>query len=129
MIVNNKQARALVVDGATGLVILKPGINEMTDADFAIAKGGFESAGLIKSGKLEIGPSKEEKVGSTIVSVGKSLKDITDLEKVQQIIDATLDADLLNTWRKAEKREEVRLFIMNQLDVIKTGKKPEGEDA
>lgn len=129
MIVHNKQARAISFDGLTGLLVLKPGINEILDADFNFAKGAFESAGLIKAGLIVVGPSKEEKKGSEVVTVGKSLKDITEISVVEEMVNATFDNALLDKWRKEEKREDVRILIINQIDLLKTPRKPEGESA
>lgn len=126
MFLNNKQTRPVVATGLTGQIILQPGINEVPEAEYAFIKPALESAGLFKSKLLEEGPTKEAKEGTKVITVGKSLAECSK-EQAEALILETFDVKLLETWKKNEKRDDVRLAIVNQIDEVKKG--PKNSDA
>lgn len=122
MFLNNKQTRPVVATGLTGQIILQPGINEVPEAEYAFIKPSLEGAGLFKSKLLEEGPTKEAKEGTKVITVGKSLAECSK-EQAEALILETFDVKLLETWKKNEKRDDVRLAIVNQIDEVKKGPK------
>lgn len=126
MFLNNKQTRPVVATGLTGQIILQPGINEVPEAEYAFIKPALEGAGLFKSKLLEEGPTKEAKEGTKVITVGKSLAECSK-EQAEALILETFDVKLLETWKKNEKRDDVRLAIVNQIDEVKKG--PKNSDA
>lgn len=126
MFLNNKQTRPVVATGLTGQIILQPGINEVSEAEYAFIKPALEGAGLFKSKLLEEGPTKEAKEGTKVITVGKSLAECPK-EQAEALILETYDVKLLETWKKNEKRDDVRLAIVNQIDEVKKG--PKNSDA
>lgn len=122
MFLNNKQTRPVVATGLTGQIILQPGINEVPEAEYAFIKPALEGAGLFKSKLLEEGPTKEAKEGTKVITVGKSLAECSK-EQAEALILETFDVTLLETWKKNEKRDDVRLAIVNQIDEVKKGPK------
>lgn len=122
MMLNNKQTRPVVATGLTGQIILQPGINEVPEAEYAFIKPALEGAGLFKSKLLEEGPTKEAKEGTKVITVGKSLAECSK-EQAEALILETFDVKLLETWKKNEKRDDVRLAIVNQIDEVKKGPK------
>lgn len=122
MFLNNKQTRPVVATGLTGQIILQPGINEVPEAEYAFIKPALEGAGLFKSKLLEEGPTKEAKEGTKVITVGRSLAECSK-EQAEALILETFDAKLLETWKKNEKRDDVRLAIVNQIDEVKKGPK------
>lgn len=122
MMLNNKQTRPVVATGLTGQIILQPGINEVPEAEYAFIKPALEGAGLFKSRLLEEGPTKEAKEGTKVITVGKSLAECSK-EQAEALILETFDVKLLETWKKNEKRDDVRLAIVNQIDEVKKGPK------
>lgn len=122
MFLNNKQTRPVVATGLAGQIILQPGINEVPEAEYAFIKPALEGAGLFKSKLLEEGPTKEAKEGTKVVTIGKSLAECSK-EQAETLILETYDVKLLETWKKNEKRDDVRLAIVNQIDEVKKGPK------
>lgn len=120
MMLNNKQTRPVVATGLSGQIILQPGINEIPEAEYNFIKPALEGAGLFKSKMLEEGPTKEAKEGTKVVTVGKSLSECSK-EQAEELIAETFDMKLLETWKKAEKRDDVRLAIVNRIDEVKKG--------
>lgn len=120
MMLNNKQTRPVVATGLSGQIILQPGINEIPEAEYNFIKPALEGAGLFKSKMLEEGPTKETKEGTKVVTVGKSLSECSK-EQAEELIAETFDMKLLETWKKAEKRDDVRLAIVNRIDEVKKG--------
>ena len=130
MMLNNKQTRPVVATGLTGQIILQPGINEVPEAEYAFIRPSLEGAGLFKSKLLEEGPTKEAKEGTKVITVGKSLSECSK-EQAEALILETFVVKLLETWKKNEKRDDVRLAIVNQIDEVKKGPKTsdDGDEA
>ena len=119
---NNNVLMTQIEEGAPILRIL-PGVNEVTDADWNKVRSTLSTK--IDDGMLlEIGTVTKK--GDKEVVSPKKFHDFVAAEAVA-IVGETYDVELLEKWRKLEKRDEVRLAIVNQIEEMK--KRPEEKEA
>ncbi len=127
MFVNNKQTRGVSFSSPSGaLVQLMPGISEISDEDAGALKSAIAPLKLEETGLIVFGETKTVGQGETKRTIGKTLADLKP-EEAEALILETNDVVLLNTWKKSEKRDEVRLAIVNRLEFIKNYKPGEDE--
>ena len=132
MLVKLNDNRVVMVPATEGAPMLRliPGINEIPDAQWSAVK---------KSLEVKLASKKIEEVGAITakgkgqnapdVTVGKTIKDLS-FSEAESIIKQTLDVNLLETWKKGEERQDVRLAIHNQIDEMqKREKKGDKKDA
>lgn len=131
MLVKLNENRVIMVPATEGAPMLRliPGINEVPDAQWNEVKKNLEgklSAKLIE----EVGSTTVKGKGANApeVTVGKTLKDLS-FGEAEAIIKQTLDVALLETWKKAEERSDVRLAILNQIDEMKKRNELNSKDA
>lgn len=128
MLIKFTEDRVLMVphtEGAAQLRII-PGINEVDDRIWAVVRPALEPK--IKLGTLQEVAAVEKasgKAGEKTIT-GKSITDLP-AQEAEAIIKQTLDVALLESWKKIEKRDEVRLAIASQIDEMKKRNKKEGE--
>lgn len=127
MIVHNKQTRAVVFSGKSGLVHLLPGVNEIHDEDAAILSANIAPLKLEEAGLIEFGDVKGTGKEGKGPAVGKSLSDYSP-EEAEALLKDTNDIKLLERWKKSEKRDDVRLHIVNRIEAVKNYKGPESEE-
>lgn len=131
MLVKLNENRVIMVPATEGAPMLRliPGINEVPDAQWNAIKKNLEGK---LSDKLieEVGSTTVKGKGANAqdVTVGKTLKDLS-FGEAEAIIKQTLDVALLETWKKAEERSDVRLAILNQIDEMKKRDKADKKDA
>lgn len=126
MLVTNHQTRAVVFSGKSGLVHLLPGVNELHDEDAAILSANIAPLKLEEAGLIEFGDVKKSgKDGA--VTVGKTLADLSP-EEAETTIKAVNDIKLLEKWKRGEKRDDIRLHLVNRIEEIKNYKGPESEE-
>ena len=131
MLVKLNENRVIMVPATEGAPMLRliPGINEVPDAQWNAIKKNLEGK---LSDKLieEVGATTVKGKGANAqdVTVGKTLKDLS-FGEAEAIIKQTLDVALLETWKKAEERSDVRLAILNQIDEMKKRDKADKKDA
>lgn len=132
MLVKLNENRVVMVPAVEGAPMLRliPGINEVPDAQWGSVKKSLESK---LSDKLieEVGSTTVKGKGQNAqdVTVGKTIKDLS-FGEAESIIKQTLDVKLLETWKKGEERQDVRLAILNQIEEMqKREKKGDKKDA
>ncbi len=124
MLVNNRQNRPVTFSGSTGLIVLSPGWNEMSDKDAETLRVNSKPLKLEENGHLEFGPTAKAKEGGK--EAGKTLSELTPVE-AEETIKETNDIKLLEKWRKGEKRDDVRLLIANRIEEVKNYKPGESD--
>lgn len=132
MIVKLNENRVIMLPAKDGEPMLRliPGINEVPDPQWNIAKKSLEPKLAVKLIE-EMGSTTVKGKGQNApdVSVGKTLKDF-NFSEAESIIKQTLDVKLLETWKKSEERQDVRLAILNQIEEMqKREKKGDKKDA
>lgn len=132
MLVKLNDNRVVMVPATEGAPMLRliPGINEIPDAQWSAVKKSLEAK--LASKKIEeVGATTAKGKGQNApdVTVGKTIKDLS-FSEAESIIKQTLDVNLLETWKKGEERQDVRLAILNQIDEMqKREKKGDKKDA
>jgi hypothetical protein len=100
-------------------IVLYPGVNEVNDADFTVAREHLEND--IKLKRIEIlekrVPGKTEDGKNTTIPEPKTLKDF-NAEKCRALIDQVNEPETLKKWKKRETRDEIRNAIQNRMDEI-----------
>lgn len=118
MLIKFTEARVLMVphtEGAAQLRII-PGVNEVDDRIWAVVRPSLEPK--IKRGSIVEIAASEKGTGKEKTLVGKAITELPPQE-AESIIKQTLDVVLLESWKKLEKRDEVRLAIATQIDEMK----------
>ena len=118
MILKYNEARALMTEHPEGepMIRIIPKVNEVEDRQWNLARPHLLhkiAAGLI----VELGATVK-KDGKAEVYVGKKLAEFS-AQEAEALVAETLDASLLEKWKKTELRDAVRLAIANQLEELK----------
>jgi len=132
MVINWKQARVLIIPlidiatkqiEPTGRVILLPGMNEVSEANWKICKQH-----LTKHDFLSIEEIKSDVKVAIVEGLEKSEKKNTKefhefpIELAEKAIDDCFDMKTLNAWKKKESRPDIRAMILSKIDKIKNRK-------
>ena len=138
MLINWKPERMLFIDlipvgeaKAKGLkpsksgIRLFPGINEIKDTDWAIAREHV--AGHIKLGNIIEIVERTQPAPGKPVKVATKLTELTP-KKARALIAETNSPDTLQEWLNAEIREEVRLAISKRMEKLKVEPKDDALD-
>ena len=131
MIINWKPARALIlhphVTKAKSITIV-PGINVVPDDQWALLRESLADRlgkDLVEvEGKVTQEPAKGpggKEITKTVV-MGKNPWEITDMNKVEELILQTNSIPLLTKWREKESRDSIRASIANRIDDLKVKK-------
>lgn len=95
-----------------GEKIFKPGINELTLADWEVIKDHDNVKHFLEEGKLSwVGRSPEDKEKPVEMSA-------LPISEVKRIVGNTVDVDLLAKWKTGEKRHEVVKLIEARIAFI-----------
>jgi len=94
-------------------MILKPGINEMSDKDWAKMKDHQKFKKMLEDGDMEVVKKDNEKSksGGEVASNLAEMK-ASDATKV---VEQTLDKELLESWLEGEERVTVQRALDKQL--------------
>lgn len=110
MLIQSSAAHVYII----GDVTFMPGVNKVPKEQWDKIKSHPHIKPRMTKGLLEMISDKESEDGFTSLSAYKPTE-------ASKLIDATFDVGLLNDWKTAETRKDVRAYIMAQL------KKIEGE--
>lgn len=128
MIVKWNEARVKIIPSQNGkLITLLPGHNEVNGKDWKAAREMVEAD--IKSGRItEVEPvleevpvkddkGKETPAKKTVIKSAKAFKDL-EPEEALKIVAETYSLETLEAWRKAERRDELRAALAEQIEKV-----------
>jgi hypothetical protein len=127
MIVNNKQTRLIVLpyrgknSMVMGKMVLLPGCNVVDETHWAAARSSVEDK--IKRGELvEVKTEVKETIHpqtkkKTVEVKGINLKDL-EAKEAAEVVDDTYSLETLGVWKEEESREDVRVAILKQIELV-----------
>ena len=95
-------------------VVLKPGVNEVSDKDWEVASRHPGVTVRLEDGSLEVLNAEGKVDPENPVSILCALKVIEAKKAAKE----TIDVPLLQSWLAAEKRSDVKQVIQEQLTAL-----------
>lgn len=120
MLINNKQARAVIVSAEGSSVVLVPGLNFVDEKSWKKMEKNIKSESYLVPVRGKKKVKSKNKDGKDIETEVEELLDFADVpvDAIPDVVNSIMSLDQLNKFLEAETRESVRVELNRRRTAI-----------